>query len=180
MSLAWAAGEKLTAAKMNIRNPLYVDKSAGPQSVTSSTTYVDDTALVLTLPPNRTYEIFCQLSVTGSDAGDIKVQWSTTGDVAAVVERANRGPTINTTNISGSAAASISGGVNRASSGVSLGAASTSYGLASDIAADVVEQFVVSTGPLGGNLQLRWAQRVSNATSTIVGISSFLRATPVA
>lgn len=179
MALTWAAGELLTAAKMNARLPLYVDKSAGAQSVVSSTTYVDDTALVLALPPNRTYMIYAQLSVTGSDAGDVKVQWGTTGDVATVVERANRGPTINTTNISGSAAASISGGVNRASSGVSLGAASTSYGLASDIAADVVEQFVVSTGPLGGNLQLKWAQRVSNATPTIVGVSSYLLATPV-
>lgn len=179
MALTWAAGELLTAAKMNARLPLYVDKAAGAQSVTNSTAYTPDTALVLTLPPNRTYMIFCQLSVTGSDAADIKLQWSTTGDVATVVERANRGPTINTTNISGSAAASVTGGVNRASSGVSLGASSTSYGLASDIAADVVEQFVVSTGPLGGNLQLLWAQRVAQATATVVGVSSFLMATPV-
>lgn len=179
MALTWAAGEKMTAAKMNARLPLYVDKSAGAQSVTSSTTYVNDTALVLTLLPNRTYMIFCQMSVGGSDAGDIKVQWSTTGDVMTVVERANRGPTINTTNISGSVSSATSGVV-RASSSVSLAAASTSYGLASDIAADIVEQFVVSTGPLGGNLQLLWAQRVADATSTTVGVDSFLMATPVA
>lgn len=179
MTITVAAGQRLTADVFNATLPQYVDKSAGSQPVTSSTTYVDDTALFLDLPAGRTYVIFCQLSVTGSDAADIKLQWSTTGTLSTVVQRANRGPSINTTNISGSAAASTTACVNRASSGVSLGASSTSYGLASDIAADVVEEFVISTGASGGRLQLKWAQRVSNAVATVVGVDSFLMATPV-
>lgn len=181
MTITVAAGQRLTADVFNAILPKYVDKSAGTQSVTSSTTYVDDTALFLDLPAGRTYVIFCQLSVTGDTAGDFKVQWSTTGTLSTVVERANRGPSIGTTDVSGAAAAAATVCVNRASSSVSLTASSTSYGLegAAGVASDVVEQFVISTGASGGRLQLRWAQRASSATATVLGVDSFLMATPV-
>lgn len=179
MSLTWAAGEKLTAAKMNTREPLYVDKTAGAQSVTSSTTYVDDTALQLTLLPNRTYECKCVLSVTGAAAADVKLQWSLAADLTMVVQRAARGPTIGTTDVTGGSAAATTVGVNRASSS-HVATTTNSYGLDGTNASDVVEEFVITTGSVGGLLKLQWAQRTSSATSTVVGVDSYLKAIPVA
>lgn len=178
MALTWLAGEKMTAAKMNARLPLYVNKSAGAQSVTSSTTYVDDTALQLTLLPNRVYNVRCVLSVEGAQAGDIKLQWSLATDLTMTVERAARGPSINTTDVTGGAAAATTACVNRASSSHTSGT-TNSYGLDGANASDIVEEFEITTGAVGGLLKLQWAQRVSSATPTVVGVDSFLLATPV-
>lgn len=179
MSLAWAAGQVLTADEMNARLSLFVDKSAGAQSVVSSTVFVDDTALQLTLLPNRTYDVRCQLSVTGAATGDIKLQWSLAADLTLVVKRAARGPTIGTTDVTGGSAAATTVGVNRASSAHTQGT-TNSYGLDAANASDVVEEFTITTGAVGGLLKLQWAQRTSDAVATVVGTSSFLRADPVA
>jgi hypothetical protein len=179
MSLAWAAGQKLTAAAMNARLPLYVDKSAGAQSVVSSTAYVDDTALQLTLLPNRTYDVRAQLSVTGAATGDIKLQWSLAADLTLVVKRAARGPTIGTTDVTGGSAAATTVGVNRASS-AHTATTTNSYGLDGANASDIVEEATIATGSVGGLVKLQWAQRTSDAVATVVGTSSFLLATPVA
>lgn len=179
MSLAWAAGELVTAAKLNARQTLFVDKSAASQSVVSSTTFVDDTALQLTLLPSRTYDVRCVLSVTGDPAGDIKLQWSLGTDLAMTVKRHARGPTIGTTDVTGGSAAATTVGVNRASSAHAEGT-TNSYGLDGTNASDVVEEFTITTGSVGGLLKLQWAQRTSSAVATVVGTSSFLRADPVA
>lgn len=177
MSLAWAAGEVLTAAKMNARQPLYVDKSAGAQSVTSSTVVVDDTALQLTLLPNRVYEVRCVLSVTGG-AGDLKTAWSLGGDLVMSAKRAAYGPGTATTDVTAEAAAATTVGVNRSSS-AHANTAGVLFGLDGTNATAAVEEFEITTGATGGLLKLMWAQRASNAVSTVVGVDSWLRATPV-
>lgn len=179
MALTWAAGEKMTAAKMNARLPLYVSKAAGAQSVTSSTAFVDDTALQLTLLPSRTYNVRCVLSVEGAQAGDIKLQWSLGAGLTMSIERAARGPSINSTDVTGGAAAATTACVNRASSSHTSGT-TNSYGTDGANASDVVEEFEITTAASGSMLlKLQWAQRASNATPTVVGVDSYLLATPV-
>lgn len=179
MALTWLAGEKMTAAKMNARLAIYVDKSAGAQSIASSTLLTNDTALVLTLLPSRVYEVTCHLSVTGPSAADIKLQWVLGTGVTGVIERAARGPTLSTTDVTGGATAATTVGVNRASSSHAF-TTFNSYGLDGTNPSDVVEQFVVSTAASGTmTLQLQWAQRVSDAVATVVGVDSYLLAVPV-
>ena len=178
MALTWFAGAFLTAADLNARLPLFVDKSAGAQTVTNSTAYVEDTALQLTLLPGRVYLMRCSLAVTGPAAADIKLQWSLAADLTMTVGRAARGPTIGTTDVTGGSAAATTVGVNRAS-GAHASGTTNSYGLDGTNTSNVIEEFTITTGTIGGLLKLQWAQRTANVVGTVVGTDSFLLATPV-
>lgn len=76
----WSAGSKITAAGLVLMEPQSAVKN-GVQSVTSSTTLVDDNDLVFTLPGSGTYICTVFLNYTGAatGAGDLKVTLAYTG-----------------------------------------------------------------------------------------------------
>lgn len=167
MSLDWLAGEKLTAAKMNARQPLEVVK-ATTETLASNTTLQNDDELFLDLAAGRTYEVEAHLGIAGDVAGDIKVAWSTTGSITLLAFRDCLGPALATANISDTTVRT----------GQSTLGTTVSYGTAAGTGR-VRESFVVSC-TAAGRLQLQWAQNTSNAVVSSVGSGSFLIATPVA
>ncbi len=167
MSLAWSSGETVTAAKLNRNNPIVVRKGSD-EAVTSSTAFQNDDALAVALVAGRSYRVELNLAETANSAGDIKLDWTTTGTITLLGQRfclgpavAMGGPTDTTVRIARATtlATSVSYG----------GAATASY---------INEAFEVSCTS-SGNLQLRWAQDTSNAGATTVIAGSWLSATPI-
>ncbi|MEV6436327.1 hypothetical protein [Streptomyces anulatus] len=124
-------------------------RKTADQSVTSSTTLVNDSHLVLPVVANATYTLFLMCVFSGGTTGDIKFSWGVpSGTVLRWVDQ---------TGTSGLAADldvySAPGGT-------------TQVGL--QIWATVV------TSGTAGNIQFRWAQNASDATATIVRANSQL------
>jgi hypothetical protein len=178
--LTWYGGERITAAKLNARLPIYVPKSVA-ETVTSSTTLQDDDELVVTLSAGRSYDIELVLAVTtGTTGADVKLAWATTGTVTQTSTRACFGPGRFTKD----AAAETSNTASPYDSGMVRASrhnltTSVAYGTDGSTASAILEKFTVSGGVSGGTLRLQWAQNVSSATATTVSTSSYLRATPV-
>lgn len=124
-------------------------RKTADQSVTSSTTLVNDSHLVLSVVANATYTLFLMCVFSGGTTGDIKFSWGVpSGTVLRWVDQ---------TGTSGLAADldvySAPGGT-------------TQVGF--QIWATVV------TSGTAGNIQFRWAQNTSDATATIVRANSHL------
>lgn len=176
MSLAFVAGQLATADALNALIPLFVTKTS-TQSVTSSVAAVNDAELFLDLAAGRTYEVTCVLSAGGAPAGDIKTVWSTTGTITPICVRACFGPTRGTTDVIGAAAAAATVGVNAAVTRTLT--TEVDYGVDGSASSAILEKCVVQC-TVAGRLQLKWAQRVANATPTTVSSNSYLLAVPVA
>lgn len=158
----------LTAAQLNALLPTYVIKQAD-QSVTSSTTLVNDSELVLALSAGRTYLVRCGLLVGGATAGDFKTAWVNTGTITLIGTRVAQGPGVSTSAVGDTTA--------RESAHTALTTA-LAYGTDSTVQSGIVEEMIVSC-TVAGNLQLQWAQNASSATATTVAAKSWLIATPI-
>lgn len=176
MSLAFAAGQVITADMLNRILPRQVSKST-PESVTSSTTLQTDDELTYNVEAGRTYLVVAHLSVTGAAAGDIKVDWTVTGGLAQLKPRECLGPGINTTDATATASAANTVGINRAS--MQDLTTAVAYGLDGTAASAIREEFVVAA-TTAGVLTMRWAQNASSGTATVVGAGSHLILTPIA
>lgn len=175
MSLAFAAGQEITADMLNRILRREVTK-ASPEDVTSSTTLQTDDELTYSVEAGRTYAVVAHLAVTGAAAGDIKVDWTVTGGLAQVTPRACFGPGINTTDATATAAAANTVGVNRSS--VHDLTTAVAYGLDGTATTAIREEFTVAATTTGV-LTMRWAQNSSSATKTTVAAGSRLVLTPI-
>lgn len=168
----------LTSAALNagllVGRPLFVRKTAD-QSVTSSTTLIDDTELYGTVAPNCTYRFELHMFYVGNETGDINTRWTfPTG--ATLDQMTICGWPIDT--------GFNTGGTHADTEFYAL-LAQTSPSTARPFAGSttVVTALIVGTlvvGGTAGTLQLQWAQNVSNGTATTVKAGSCLELRRVA
>jgi len=153
------AGQRITAALLNSMQPQTVIKPSD-QSVTSSTTLVNDNDLVAAVVASATYIFACYLDYEGGTQGssDLKWQWALPS-----------GATLRYQNIGvGTGGGAVTGAT---CTGATIVAFGTS-GAASLVAASMTGTLVMSTSP--GFLQFKWAQNTSSGTATIVHAQSSL------
>lgn len=180
MTYSFVAGNVLTAAQLNALAPVYVIKQS-TQTIASSTVQANDAELVVALATGKTYLITCRLvvgSTSGAATGDIAVSWTRTGTLNQVGARHCTGPSIATTDVSGTATAAVTVGVLRRSGGHALTTA-VNYGNDGTNTAAVEETFIIQAAA-SGNLQLQWAQNSSVANGTTVIAGSYLMAEVIA
>jgi hypothetical protein len=150
-------------------------KKLSAQSVTSSTTLVDDADLKVTLVPGQ-YFVDAWLHVSGGTTGDIKVTWTFSGTFADSA-RMCQGPTRATTQVEGGdginpVTAAVTVGVNRSSAHFLT--SDVPYGLDASSTSGIHEHLSLDVSA-GGVLKLRWAQETSSGTATTVSAASHLR-----
>lgn len=126
------------------------------QSVTSSTTLVDDNDIYALVEPNRVYRVILVLNATGSTGGDIRLSWSVPSGSDAG-GRWLQGPH-ESTDPAGAATMEVR---------AALWSTERVYGT-SGSANSIIEHGLLQTGDSPGFLRLRWAQGTSNGTATTV------------
>jgi hypothetical protein len=170
----------LTNYRINLGALTQFKQKASTQTVTASTTPVNDADLVFTLLPNISYRVSMALSPTSTAAtggtGGLRTLWAVTGTVTTT-NRLCTGPGINTTDATATAAAATTVGITRASKH-GTGTAVT-YGVLSSATSAVAEDFVASGGASGGTLTLQWAQNTASGTTSLEGTNSYATMTQV-
>ena len=156
----WVPGQVLNASDINSWFVPIAAIKTSDQSVTSSTTVVNDTALVVAMPATGTYFFECFVEYDGGTGGssDIKFNW-------AVPTSATLRYTMTTRNLSNNPVAGD------ATTGSTTNTASS--GGAGVLRAIGMVGSLVMAGT-AGNLQFQWAQNTSSATSTIVHAQSMM------
>lgn len=159
------AGTPITADLLRSMQPLFVAKTAD-QSVTSSTTNVNDTALALGVEADAEYVLTGLLLYSAHQDADIKCGW--TGPTSAVMDWSCHAQTqAGTTAISAGFVADRQ----------AIGATTFPLGGADATNTVVMTAWIrgrLDTAGTSGTLQLNWAQRTSNATSSIMRAGSWL------
>lgn len=156
------AGQRITASVLTSMLPLTVVKAAD-QSVTSSTTLVNDTALVLPVAANATYLFDCYLDYEGGPQGSSDLKWTWVIVAGAFLRYA--APHITT------AGAASAGSTYSGATTVTAG----SGGAGTLMGVEMHGTLVVDV--TAGTIQLQWAQNTSNGTATIVHAQSSLSLT---
>lgn len=149
-----------------------VKRKANTQTVTSSTTPVNDTDLSAVLGPG-TYrlQLFAHYSAA-SETSDIRSLWDFSGDFSTS-GRSCVGPGQITTAGAGTAAGSVT-----RSSGHGF-ATAIIYGTDAGLASCVLHEDIVLIVDTVGTLHWQWAQGTSNANGTTVSVASRLYITPI-
>lgn len=135
---------------------------------TSTTTIADDNTFSLDLDPG-TYLVDCWMHLSGAAAGDFKCAWAFSG--TSTQGRACFGPSINTTDVQGTAAAATTVGVNRMSAHNLT--TEVPYGL-DGAATTIVKEELMIIVTVAGTLKLQWAQRASSGTATTMSTAARL------
>jgi len=159
-------GEVLTASDVNkfLAENLVAIKSVD-ETVTSSAVLQNDDALVVALLANSVYWVDLLLVIDAGGTPDIQIGFTgPSGTTLALAAHSIQtgGATDGDTKLVV---------VNALSTGFPFG------GLGAGVISGLLASGRVSVGGTPGNLQLQWAQNVSNATATIVKAGSVLRAT---
>jgi hypothetical protein len=140
---------------------LYVRKTAD-QSVTSSTTLVDDNQLLLSVVANAVYELRMLLIYTAATTGDLNMTF--TGPAAATLDW-------NVGGLSGTSATNPDGvtwwGANTIGGNDSVGGAGATNMVARPSG-------VLITAGTAGTFKLRWAQAASSGTATTIKTGSVM------
>lgn len=164
MALSFTAGQLVTAAELNLLVPLYAVKVSS-QTVTATTTLVNDNDITFTLSPFQTYEIQLNMGVSqvhGTTGEGVRTAWAVTG-TPTVVARFGGGP-LEVTNAAG----------NTNNTAVKIyqfnSFAAATMG-ATDAGAWVQERVVVSSGLSGGTITLQFAQSVAQAATSVTMLS---------
>lgn len=160
------AGMNLTSALLQAMLPQQAYKS-GDQSVTSSVTLVNDSALVVPVAANAVYEVEAHVYYTGGthNASDFKYNFTyPSGATSASVRYLGLTP----------AALAVQYGTVILGGAGAFGTNGTSNILTVDL------WFTLATSLTAGNLQLQWAQNTSSATATTVKAGSLLKARRIA
>lgn len=158
----WSVGQVLLLTASDVNTwfvPISVTKPTS-QSVTSSTTLVNDTALVAAIAANANYEFTCQVFyIAASGPGDIKWTWSLPAGSALIYQNLhNEG-----------------GSVGMNNSGVANSDADTPFAAGGGSPTEAVRMTGnLNTSSTTGNVQLRWAQNTSSGTATQVRANSQL------
>ena len=158
----WTVGEVLAAADVNAWFvPLEADKPSD-QCVTSSAVFVNDSALAVTPAVNATYIVDCVIYYTAVSGADFKFQF--TAPAGATFEHV--ATYVNT-------AGSFNQGVQQLTEPHAAQGNGTTV-----MSVEFTGTLVM--GATAGNLQVQFAQNVSNATASISKQYSYLRARRVA
>lgn len=147
----WSVGQVLTASDVNTWFvPLAVIKPS-LQSVTSSTALVNDTALLLAMAANASYQLNMFLSFDGGTTGSSDLKISFTLPSGATCALQINGYNTASVDVAGS---TVNAGFTQAlaTNGANPRAASL-FG-------------TMNTSSTSGNLQLQWAQSTSSGTAT--------------
>ncbi len=161
------AGGRITAAMIQAVAPNAASKGAN-QSVTSSTTLVNDDALYVDVEANATYFVLLQAVYTGGTEGssDLKITFTIpSGSMTWSSLRYASNGTLGIETLQGT------GSGNTSDCGTS--------GSGNNARSVLVWGFL-TTGDTAGTLQLKWAQNTSNATATTVESGSSLATWQVA
>lgn len=156
----WNVGDVLTASDMNIWVVPRAVVKPSDQSLTSTTTMVNDTALVLPVDANATYDIHGFLLYEGGvqNSSDMKIQWTFPAGLTMYYQLVG----IDT------------GGVIRSATHTQATVPTIgSNGAGTRIVQSVNGTVIVSS--TAGNLQLQWAQNTSSGTATIMHAMSHLQ-----
>lgn len=152
------AGTSITTTLLDQIIPNTVFKPSD-QSVTSSVTLVNDTALVLALNANATYILVAYIDYEGGTQGSSDIQFQFTGPAGATMKAVSL--------FIGTGGANNQGHLN-----LSQLAVCGSNG--AGVARSALLVGTVQTAGTAGNLQMQWAQNTSNATATKVHQGSCL------
>lgn len=172
MGIAWAVGQKISASRLNRRQPVTATKQTD-ESYTSDIVPNDDPFLVLVLKANTTYDLFGCLFVvsTVSNTGRYQVQYAWTG--TATFHRGDIGP----------ANGLASGTQGSGDWGIGLPDSSTPGGNASWAATTSNNGVRINDRIEVGNaditLSVQSAQSVSSANPTTLKAGSWVTAIPV-
>ena len=168
----WTAGQRITAALLLAAQPATYYKAA-TTSRSSMTTLADDPDLTVTLDASATYTIEMVLSYAALTAAGFQTAWSVSAGVTSV-NRSVDGP--------GSSAADASADNISMRSGVHNYATAVSCGTRNSGSNQLVavERALVTTDTTGGTVTLQWAQATSNATATLLSVSSYMTVTRIA
>lgn len=158
---SFKAGQRVTASQLN--NALGINAYKGSdQSVTSSTTLVNDTALILALSANTTYEVTALIFYTAGTTGDLKGNFTSPAGATSPGVRY----------IGQTTSLAVQQGVQ------SLGSA-FAFGGNGGTVEEVDLAFTIAIGSTAGNLTFQFAQNATDATATTVKAGSVLRAVQV-
>lgn len=157
------AGQRATASLLTSMQPITAVKSID-ETVISTTTLQDDNELVVAVAANAVYELRMFLAYTTADTPDIKVGFSVPAGTTMSWSTRHLDPSVT------SPTGIIYTGVITAAD-----AAGLSGGGGGNMMCDVTGLVRVST--TAGNLQFRFAQLVSTASTTKVLANSWLKLT---
>jgi hypothetical protein len=171
----WSAGETLTAANFNAQirdnelamGPHLIARKSSDQSVTSSTALVDCTSMVLAVAANEIWQArFCVLWV-GDPAGDLKIAFTfpAGGEIIFSTVAESGAGTLSSRRFDGTTSDLP------ALNFQAYGATTKEF---------IVIEGVFITAGTAGNVQMRFAQDVSNGTATKVLTNSTLWAVKLA
>lgn len=144
-------------------------KKSATQSVTNSTTYVDDVTFQATVPVG-TYVADLYGSASGPSGADFKCRWAFSGTLGST-GRFEYGPGLNTTHAPATAAAATTVGVTRAT--VDLYTADGRYGTDGSNPSAIHEHFYLEVSA-SGLLKFQWAQDNANASPTNLASTSHM------
>jgi hypothetical protein len=141
------------------------------ETITNSATLQDDDELFVTLPQNGIFEIDLNVTASATDTStDLKIAWTTTGDISLVGERFCIGHHYSVINVDDSDSIKIK-------TEGSLAAGAT-YGLMNGTHSYTKEKFIVQTLNDGGVLQMQWAQRTAQSgKDTAIYAGSYIKVT---
>ncbi len=155
----WVVGQVLTASDVdNWFIPVVAVKTAD-QSVTSSTTVVNDTELSVPVAASVTYAFQMMLDYEGGTSGASDLKWTFTLPAGSFLRYcySNRGTGLGASVTMSTGTSTDTGGTNGAGNLEGVHAFGT-----------------LVCGVTAGTLQLKWAQNTSSATSTIMHAQSCL------
>jgi hypothetical protein len=168
VSIAFTAGQTLTAAALNALVPLEAQLSSD-QSKISNTTFADLADLTLAVEANATYELtglFVATSAANA-AGDVKYRFSYPANATMTLT----GPGPHNSLASGSQA---DGEWFYVLLDTATPTADIPYGASTAGAAAIINGKLV-VGATAGNLVVGWAQQASNANATVFKAGSYIR-----
>ncbi|GBD05245.1 hypothetical protein HRbin20_00826 [bacterium HR20] len=141
--------------------PSYVRKTSN-QSVTSSTTYQNDNALVYTASANQIFEFEAYMFISGGNGG-IKIRVSIpSGASMKLYAELKKDDQHHWTYTK----------LTSSTDEISWSTIDNTWGYARI-------RGIITMGSSGGNVQVQWAQNSSNATATTVEAGSYLKITPI-
>jgi hypothetical protein len=154
----WSVGQVLTADDVNTWLVGKAIDKASDQQVVSSTTLVNDTALVLAVAANATYKFECWLVYIATVGADIKWTWSVPASAAlgysAIYDAASGGAFGNDDALADTDTPAAQG--------------------SSPTVTAILMKGKLTVAGTAGNFQLKWAQNSSNSSATHVRTTSYI------
>jgi hypothetical protein len=171
MTLVWAVGQKITAARLNLRNPITARKTV-TVALASDNTVNSDPDLVLPLKANTTYDIYGLLLVTSavSTTGKFQYGWAWTNTVTNIMgaEGDHNGA---------AASGAIGEWATNTEDNTSPSLTLPYAALTAPTGVRINDRAVV--GSLDSVLTLQWSQQAVSANVTSLVVGSYITAFPV-